>query len=137
MRLVYLSSATRELTKSELLDLLEAARENNARLGITGLLLYKGGNFMQVLEGEPEAVRTLYRKIVRDARHTGPMLIIEEPADTRFFEGWGMGFRDLDDPELHNTPGYSHYMNLGRDRSPTRADHSGVHELIEMFRSGR
>jgi hypothetical protein len=39
---------------------LEQSRENNLRLDVTGMLLYKGGNFMQMLEGEKDAVLGLY-----------------------------------------------------------------------------
>ena len=51
-QLIYLSSATEMFTKEKLLALLEQSRPNNARLGITGILLYSNGNFMQTLEGE-------------------------------------------------------------------------------------
>ena len=47
--IVYVSSATRPFQEAELQDLLLKARENNARLGVTGMLLYIGGNFMQLL----------------------------------------------------------------------------------------
>ena len=57
--LVYASSALQPFTKPELQALLEQARQKNAKLGVTGMLLYKDGNFMQVLEGEKETVRKL------------------------------------------------------------------------------
>ncbi len=60
--LTYVSSAVRPFAEDELADLLAVSRQNNARLGITGMLLYKDGNFMQVLEGEEAEVRTLYEK---------------------------------------------------------------------------
>ena len=52
--LIYVSSAIKLMHDDELLLLLEKARENNSRLGITGMLLYKEGNFMQMLEGGKE-----------------------------------------------------------------------------------
>ncbi len=55
--LVYVSSAVRPFSRVDLDDLLATSRANNARVGITGMLLYKDGNFMQVLEGDEEAVR--------------------------------------------------------------------------------
>ena len=51
-QLVYVSAATHAFTKSELLELLNKARANNQRLGITGLLLFKDGDFIQLLEGD-------------------------------------------------------------------------------------
>ncbi len=61
--LVYVSSATRPFSGEDLRALLATCRKNNAELGVTGMLLYKDGNFMQVLEGDEEAVRGLYEKI--------------------------------------------------------------------------
>jgi len=51
LSIVYVSSATRPLEENELLDMLKTCQRNNARTNVTGLLLYKGGNFMQALEG--------------------------------------------------------------------------------------
>jgi Sensors of blue-light using FAD. len=45
--LVYVSSATRPFSREDLRVLLETCRKNNAELGVTGMLLYKDGNFMQ------------------------------------------------------------------------------------------
>ena len=57
--LVYVSSAVRPFSKSELVELLNVTRDNNSRLGVTGMLLYRDGNFMQVLEGGEPVVRAL------------------------------------------------------------------------------
>lgn len=105
--LVYASSATRPFSEADLSDLLETSRENNARLGITGMLLYKDGNFMQVLEGEEETVRALYEKIGTDPRHDGAITLHQSFAQERQFPDWSMGFRNLDSPELRTVPGYS------------------------------
>ncbi len=61
--LTYVSTATRPFSKTDLSELMTESHENNARLGLTGMLLYKDGNFMQVLEGEEGDVRALYQKI--------------------------------------------------------------------------
>ena len=69
--LVYISSATWLMSDEELAALLMECRTNNERLQVTGMLLYKEGNFIQVLEGEQETVEQLYIKIRADVRHTG------------------------------------------------------------------
>ena len=58
-RMVYVSAATAPLDADALLALLTRARDKNQRLGITGLLLYRDGDFIQLLEGEREAVANL------------------------------------------------------------------------------
>lgn len=124
--LVYVSSAVRPFTRPDLEDLLATSRENNAELGITGMLLYKDGNFMQVLEGEEEPVRALYDKIGDDLRHRGEITLREGFTEGRQFPDWSMGFRDLESQEVRETPGYSEFLNTpltGREFSgdPTRA----------------
>lgn len=66
--LVYVSSAVKLFSSAELQQLLRGARENNSSRDITGMLLYKDGNFMQVLEGEKEPVLALRDRISRDPR---------------------------------------------------------------------
>ncbi len=124
--LTYVSSTVCPFSENELADLLAVSRKNNARLGITGMLLYKDGNFMQVLEGEEEAVRVLYKKIGSDTRHRGEMILHKGSSDGRNFPDWKMGFRNLDSPESLSTPGYSEFLDApltGREFSnnPSRS----------------
>lgn len=110
--LIYVSSAVRAFSEEELADLLSTSRENNARLSVTGMLLYKDGNFMQVLEGEEGRVRSLYAKIARDPRHSGEIVLQQGYSEERDFPEWTMGFQNLDSPETSSTPGYSEFMNV-------------------------
>ena len=105
--LVYVSSATTLFSRSDLEDILVKSNQNNFRLGVSGALLYKGGNLMQVLEGDKSAVRTSYTKIGKDPRHSGLMVIWDGLQEERQFPSWSMAFRDLNAPESHATPGYS------------------------------
>lgn len=59
-RIVYTSTASVPFSTAELADLLKSARDNNQRHDITGMLLYKDNNFIQILEGPEQAVRDLY-----------------------------------------------------------------------------
>ncbi len=61
--LVCVSSATRPFSGEDLRALLETCRKNNAGSGVTGMLLYRDGKFMQVLEGDEGTVRALYEGI--------------------------------------------------------------------------
>ncbi len=124
--LTYASSATGPFSKEDLDELLAQCRENNSALGITGMLLYKDGNFMQVLEGEEEAVRKLYAKIEGDPRPSGTIVLLRGHQEKRQFPDWSMGFRDLNSSEAGNTPGYNEFLNApltGREFSehPTRS----------------
>ena len=65
-QLLYVSSTPRNITPATLDRILAASRANNALLGITGLLIYIDGGFLQILEGEERVVRELYMRISTD-----------------------------------------------------------------------
>ena len=110
LSLIYVSSSIKLLSDAELLDILKVSRENNASEEITGLLLYKSGNFMQVLEGPDEVVDALYEKIKADPRHKGVSIISREQISARQFSAWEMAFQNLDNPTIKNEPGYSQFL---------------------------
>lgn len=77
---------------AELDSILKSARENNARLNVTGALLYSSGSFAQVLEGPVNAVCAVFEKIQRDMRHSEVTVLYNGPSDGRKFPDWSMGF---------------------------------------------
>jgi hypothetical protein len=96
VRLVYLSSATVAPSDADLADLVARARTHNAAHGLTGMLIYAEGNFLQVLEGDEREVDELFARIQRDHRH-GHIVCLERAAVARReFADWDMGFRRLD-----------------------------------------
>ena len=109
--LVYVSSATLPFSGEDLRALLATCRKNNTELGVTGMLLYKDGNFMQVLEGDEGTVRGLYARIEEYPRYGGEITLQQGFTEERQFPDWSMGFRDLDSPEERSTPGYSEFLN--------------------------
>jgi hypothetical protein len=103
-RIIYLSSGIKIFSDEEINDLLKVSRNNNEKNGITGLLLYSDGNFMQILEGEKEAVESTYNKILNDTRHRNIILISKEPIKNRNFKEWKMGFSIVDNDFLEKHP---------------------------------
>lgn len=99
IRLVYLSFATVPFTQADLDDLLRTSRRNNARSGVTGMLLFRDGDFLQVLEGEEAPVRETFDRIEQDPRHDGVRVIDESSVAQREFNDWAMGFRRLGDDD--------------------------------------
>ena len=132
--LVYASSAVRPFSRSDLEDLLATSRENNARAGVTGMLLYKDGNFMQVLEGEEAAVREVYGKIGTDTRHRGEIILQQGYTDERQFPDWSMGFRDLQSPETRSIPGYSEFLNTPLTDEKFFEDPTRAQKLLLVFK---
>lgn len=99
-RVLYRSRATFQPSAAQLQELLAKARAENARLQISGLLLYSEGMFVQVLEGPEEAVRALYAKIEQDPRHTRVDTVSEGLQPARQFAEWSMDFGLVEGPEV-------------------------------------
>ena len=132
--LIYASSAAELFSTADLVLLLETCRRNNTAAGITGMLLYKAGNFLQVLEGEEEAVRRLHAKIHHDPRHRGLITLTEHMIPERQFGEWSMGFRNLSDPALRELPGYNEFLNVPLDDKSFVAQPSRARRLLATFR---
>lgn len=73
-------------------DILSKSRENNARDGITGALMFNSGCFAQVLEGPLDKVEEAFERIQQDERHGDVSLLAMEPIASRSFPNWAMGF---------------------------------------------
>ena len=108
--LIYVSTATRLLNNEELLEILHASRRNNQAGLVTGLLLYKDGNFMQVLEGPEESVMEIFGKILKDTRHTDITVLTTDPIKERQFADWKMAFLNLDDETAKQESAYSDFL---------------------------
>ena len=90
-QLLYASNTSRNTADAVLDDILAASRRNNAGAGVTGMLLYVEGGFMQVLEGEDAAVGAVYDRIAKDKRHWNTLVLLDREAPRAFSE-WSMGF---------------------------------------------
>jgi hypothetical protein len=132
--MIYASAAVKLFSEEELVELLAKSRANNAPLGVTGMLLYRDGNFMQALEGEESSVRDLFEKISRDARHKSVSIIHEASVDERQFPDWSMGFRDLNSPDVLSLPGYSEFLNKSFTGIEFTANPSIGQKLLLMFK---
>lgn len=132
--LVYISSANYMINEREIVSIVNAARINNEKAGITGILLYNNGNFMQLIEGKDDVIKKLYDKISADPRHHTIKLLLREQITHRNFDGWQMGYRNLNslkkiapeilNPFLEEELNFSIYKN-----NPYRALH-----FLEMFK---
>lgn len=96
-QVLYHSHATASYSETELQSILEWSRPFNAAHGITGLLLYSAGRFVQVLEGEETVVSDLYARIQQDSRHTRVETVRAE-CSARQFAGWDMAFGTVSPP---------------------------------------
>ena len=90
VRLLYASRAV-DPSPATIEAILAQSRQYNPPSGITGVLCYGGGIFLQAIEGGRSAVSALYGHIQRDPRHTDVELLHYEEITERRFGGWTMG----------------------------------------------
>jgi hypothetical protein len=84
-QIVYASTAANKFTPAELDGLLTQAKLNNARLDVTGMLIYADGSVMQAIEGAPDTIGA-------DPRHKDVTLIADFERDSRDFANWRMAY---------------------------------------------
>ena len=91
-RLAYVSYPVADLPSTEVSRIIQVSRVNNAARGITGVLVYTGTDFAQLIEGRHETVEGLWRKLLADPRHHGVASFLDESTDRAWFETWRMGY---------------------------------------------
>ena len=132
-QVIYSSAAVDPFTDSALAELLALSRVNNGRLGVTGMLLYHEGSFLQTLEGNEDVLENLYEKIGKDKRHHRLVTLLRRNVESRHFDQWQMGFVATKSLPK-NMPGFSDYLRLRGD--PIEGANAAV-RLLAAFRDGR
>ena len=130
--IVYTSAARRMMDPQELGQILAVARRNNQRLGVTGILLYEHGSFIQVLEGDEPVVRELLQTIERDERHYRLQVRDERAISERNFASWSMGFVSISPQILRDLP---QRHGLGSNGT-LQDDAASIVHMLEAFRRG-
>ncbi len=92
VRLIYASLIAPNISPAVVRDILATSQRNNAKVGVTGALIFTGGAFLQCLEGHRREVNKVYNRILNDPRHTDPALISLVEIPSRRFTGWNMGY---------------------------------------------
>ena len=90
--IAYVSAASWNLLDEQVDRIVAEARRQNALNGVTGVLLYCDGNFMQYLEGEEDAVVATFARIRASESHYQINELMNQPILEREFGDWTMGF---------------------------------------------
>lgn len=133
--LIYLSSATELFSESDLNLLLNESRDLNSRNGITGMLLYKAGSFMQLIEGEKEKVLDLLAKIEIDKRHHKLQVLLKGEEDQRQFPNWSMAFKNLDRSLEQMPEGFSDFLTQTDSSDSVWANPTRCQKLLLSFKN--
>jgi hypothetical protein len=122
--LIYRSEAVGEMEDNALKAILGSSRKYNKEVNVTGMLLYFDSKFLQLLEGEEFAVRSIFRKICEDGRHCNIVVLKDGEIPQPLFPGWSMSFRTPSPEEVAAEPGYKDIYTPG---SP------GALDLVKLF----
>lgn len=126
--LLYTSTATTPLSFDDLDALLRESRSANKQHGITGVLLYCDGYFMQLLDGEEAAVWKLYENIGADNRNREVTAMTFLESEKRWCGDWSMGFAFPT-----NRAEMTDCMNLAEGIDPVRHKLSEINPLRETL----
>ena len=132
-QVIYSSAAVAPFSERELTELLTIARVNNGRLGVTGMLLYHEGSFLQALEGDERVLDTLFTKIGKDKRHHRVVVLLRREIEAPEFDRWAMGFASTKGLP-RNMPGFSDFLRL---RGNLIESTNVAARLLGAFRDGR
>ena len=120
VRLLYASRAVDP--RPEIIEaILTQSRHCNPASGITGILCYGGGIFLQAIEGGRLAVSELYGHIQRDARHKDVVLLDYEEISERRFGGWTMGQVNLSKLNVDRKSTRLNSSHIQKSRMPSSA----------------
>jgi hypothetical protein len=104
--MVYNSYTIGHIEEKDLDEILNQSRVNNKKLGITGLLLFVEDKFIQVLEGERQVVKDLYKIIQNDTRHRNVNKLIEGNIENRNYPDWSMAFKSMTGDQVKQKTGF-------------------------------
>lgn len=129
--IVYISTAARALSADELAHLCSRAQARNAEEGVTGVLLYSDGAFMQYLEGPACGLSRVYGFIKTDPLHYGLIDLFREPISAREFAAWSMVVRDVG--SLGQSSASQQYSQLAGQPGAPAVPRSAARELLLGF----
>lgn len=131
-QLVYVSLAAVPFSPTDLATLLERSRVRNSAVNVTGVLLHEAGSFLQVLEGDPDVVDSVYHRVSLDRRHRHVVMLLRQMVENRSFGDWSMGFIDVTG-RAGRLPGFRPGMTF----SDLVGNPATLLKLVSEFRAGR
>ncbi|RJT74899.1 BLUF domain-containing protein [Arthrobacter cheniae] len=133
LSVVYSSAATQSFSEADLAGLLTVSRRTNHSSHLTGLLLYRQGRFLQILEGPEGTVRDRMAIITADRRHTRLRVLIEETRNQRQFPDWTMGYEPISATMSDDVPGYEQTFADAEDDGNPASTIRVLRELIRWY----
>lgn len=135
IQISYVSRASAPMSSEALLELLLQCRTNNVAQGVTGMLLYGNGTFLQAIEGEIAVVDSLVQKILKDPRHIEIQLLGRRAVERRQYSEWSMGFERVTDQALQQIDGLRDFSAPDFNLGYLVQNQAVVETLMDHFRA--
>lgn len=136
-QLIYTSHSVQPMSEAKLAEILVRSIANNCMNNLTGMLLYRDGTFIQLLEGQGERVDAVFRKIQSDSRHERVCLHLRTPCKEREFGNWSMGFSCINDRDLQKLKGYTPFGNGRFNIDALASNPQFCVDILKMFAEDR
>ncbi|PZX16044.1 FAD-dependent sensor of blue light [Palleronia aestuarii] len=127
-QILYTSRAMSNRFDRDIPEILRCSRRNNPELGLTGILVFTGSTFIQILEGSPEHIDPVLDIISGDTRHADIRVLLDRMVEKRACGDWTMGFGLIDRHPGGRIGFLERMAHLSRDGSPAALD-----ELVAMM----
>ena len=133
VELIYTSLSRALNENDDVGDILASSERNNAAKSVTGLLLFDGNRYIQILEGERMDVETLFAEISEDPRHHDLELLHKGDIEGRSFQTWRMAYESLPRGLLEELAENMGVCSLELDEPPRNAGESFGAKLNGLF----
>ena len=100
--ILYKSKAISTFQLADIQTMLNKSKRFNKANDITGLIIYYDAQFLQLIEGEEDQIKTLYDLILNDERHSDVETILSQPTNDTLWNKWSMAFYHFSDSEVDN-----------------------------------
>ena len=114
------------MSNEDLFQILEKSNKNNRACDISGILIYLRDRFIQILEGEKEAVENMFEKIDNDERHGHVSVLLTGYNTDRLFPEWSMAFKFSDEDEFHEITGLKNLDEIPELGDVTNESHPAL-----------
>ena len=131
----YISTPMRPMSTEDLMQILNSARLNNIQLGVSGMLLFTGSEFIQILEGEEKVIEELLATIKQDPRHRDFRIIEKKKITAREYADWTMGFKRVDKDDLRDIPGLNKIFDTDLSGEIDHNKLKLINNLLNHFRN--
>lgn len=131
-QIFYVSKIAEGSNSSIIEQILGHSKKNNPTKGITGVLMFRAGIFLQLLEGPEQEVTSLFKKIEKDPRHHH-VIELFHGKNSRIFNEWSMGYRELTDLDvkmINEILSWNKLINAAKD-----IDNNLILHMLERFKN--